>query len=65
MDSTWGAPPTLLWPMAGGGVRYKATGVMDMWPMGTIFGVAGSAAPKRGGRKGSRRKPELYVVSDT
>ena len=32
-----------------------------MWPMGTIFGVADSAAPKRGRQQGLGRKPKPYV----
>ena len=61
----WGAPPTLPWPRPDGGVLYRATGVMDMWPMGTIFGVADSTAPKRGKRRGSGRKLGPYVISDS
>ena len=36
---------------------------MDMWPMGTIFGVADSTGPKRSEQRGSGRNLEPYVIS--
>ena len=65
LDWVRGAPSTLPWLEAGGGVQYKATGVMDMWPIGTIFGMADSTTPKRGERSGSKRKPEPDIISDS
>ena len=65
LDWAWGAPPTLPWTGLDGGVQCRATGIMDMWPMGTIFGVAGSTTPKHGERRGSGRKPEPYVISSS
>ena len=61
-DGAWGAPPMLPWPGSDVGVQCRATGVMDMWPRGTILGMADSTAPKRGERGVSGRKPELYII---
>ena len=57
LDWVCGALPTLPWPGAGGGVQYKATGVMDMWPMGTIFGVANGADQSAGRNRTSSPTP--------
>ena len=46
-------------------MQFKATGVMDMWPMGTIFSVANNTTPKRSQHTGSAHRPEPYVISDS